>query len=98
MTLKTATTAATLAGQFATFRVAGHWFGIAVLDVQEMMLEQHLTPVPLAPGAVAGLINLRGQIVPALEMRQVLGLPARTAPPMNVVLRTGRGTLSLLVD
>jgi purine-binding chemotaxis protein CheW len=59
-----------------------------------------MTAVPLAPPEVAGLINLRGQIVTALDLRSRLGLPPRPDDklPMNVVVRTPEGSLSLLVD
>jgi purine-binding chemotaxis protein CheW len=65
----------TMPHQFATFTVAGHYLGVDVLDVQEVLRGQRLTRVPLAPAVVEGLINLRGQIVPALEMRRMLNLP-----------------------
>jgi purine-binding chemotaxis protein CheW len=86
--------------QYATFEVCGHYLGIAVLEVQEVLREQQLTPVPLAPPVIAGLINLRGQIVPALEMRALLDLPERSAAEstLSVVLRTEDGPVSLQVD
>jgi purine-binding chemotaxis protein CheW len=86
--------------QFATFVLAGHLFGIEVVKVQEVLRYQRMTPVPLAPPDVAGLINLRGQIVTALDLRSRLGLPPRPDDrlPMNVVVRTPEGSLSLLVD
>ena len=59
-----------------------------------------MTKVPLAPPVIVGLINLRGQIVPALDMRRRLFLDPRTAEetPMNLVVRTEDGAVSLLVD
>jgi purine-binding chemotaxis protein CheW len=91
-----------LAGRrlYATFGVAGHYLGIDVLHVQEVLREQRLTPVPLASPIVAGLINLRGQIVPALEMRQLLRLPPRAegAETFSIVVRTAHGEVSLQVD
>jgi purine-binding chemotaxis protein CheW len=86
--------------QFATFMLAGHLFGIEVVKVQEVLRYQRMTPVPLAPPDVAGLINLRGQIVTALDLRSRLDLPPRPDDrlPMNVVVRTPEGSLSLLVD
>jgi purine-binding chemotaxis protein CheW len=87
-------------GQFATFKVAGLWFGIEVPWVQEVLKYQEMTKVPRAAGAIEGLINLRGQIVTAIDMRRRLGLPPRSAdqPPMNIVIRTDDGAVSLLVD
>lgn len=86
--------------QYATFFLDGHYFGIEVLNVQEVIRHQEMTPVPLAPPVVRGLINLRGQIVTALDLRTRLGLAPRPESdlPMNVVVRTADGAVSLLVD
>lgn len=86
--------------QFCTFFVEGIQFGIEVLKVQEVLKYQEMTPVPLAPTVVSGLINLRGQIVTALDLRTRLGLPPRPSGslPMNVVIRAEDGAVSLLVD
>jgi purine-binding chemotaxis protein CheW len=80
--------------------VAELFFGVDVLRVQEVLLFQHMTCVPLAPNVVEGLINLRGQIVAAIDMRRRLGLPPRSAgvQPMNIVVRTDDSAVSLLVD
>ena len=87
-------------GQFATFFVADLFFGVDVLRVQEVLCFQHMTCVPQAPEVVEGLINLRGQIVTAIDMRRRLGLPVRPEgeSPMNMVVRTTDGAVSLLVD
>jgi purine-binding chemotaxis protein CheW len=87
-------------GQFSTFFVADLFFGVDVLHVQEVLRFQQMTPVPQAPGVIEGLINLRGQIVTAIDMRRRLRLPARAADksPMNMVVRTADGAVSLLVD
>ena len=89
-----------LSGQYSTFDVAGFYFGIDVLQVQEVLRYQRMTPVPLAPAVIEGLINLRGQIVTAMDMRQRLGLPPRAdgETAMNVVVRTEEGVVSLPVD
>jgi purine-binding chemotaxis protein CheW len=88
------------ASLFATFSLQDYVFGIDVLRVQEVLRYQDMTPVPLSPDVVAGLINLRGQIVTALDMRRRLNLPPREPDrqPMNVVVRTAEGAISLLVD
>ena len=87
-------------GQFATFFVADLFFGVDVLHVQEVLRFQAMTPVPKAQRAVEGLINLRGQIVTAIDMRRRLGMPPRAGnkSPMNIVIRTSDGAVSLLVD
>jgi len=56
-------------GQLSTFFVADMFFGVDVIDVQEVLRSQQMTPVPQAPDVVQGLINLRGQIVTAIDMR-----------------------------
>ena len=87
------------AGQLCTFRLGDLMFGVDVTHVQEVIRYQEMTRVPLAPKLIRGLINLRGQIVTAIDMRARLGLPDRDEPlPMNVVLRTTEGVISLLVD
>lgn len=86
--------------QFCTFYVDSLFLGIDVPQVQEVIRYQEMTRVPLAPVAIRGLINLRGQIVTAIDMRCWLGLPPRQPHelPMNVVVRDGDNAVSLLVD
>lgn len=71
-----------------------------MLKVQEVIRYQEMTCVPLASSTIQGLINLRGQIVTAIDLRRRLELPARSAQelPMNVVVRCDDGAVSLLVD
>ena len=91
---------ATVAEQYCTFWVAGHFFGVSVNEVQEVLRHQPMTPVPRANEAVRGLINLRGQIVTAVDLRVRLGLPSREDGelPMNVIVRSRGEVVSLLVD
>ena len=86
--------------QLCTFSVDGLQFAVDVTQVQEVIRLQEMTPVPLAPRVVTGLINLRGQIVTALDLRVRLGLPPRApgALAANVVLRLGDAAVSLVVD
>jgi purine-binding chemotaxis protein CheW len=87
------------ARQYCTFLLERQLYGIRVDEVQEVIRYQETTRVPLAPAAVRGLINLRGQIVTAIDLRRVLGLPERdSGRPTNVVVRTEDGAVSLLVD
>ncbi len=86
--------------QFCTFFVNGLFFGVEVHKVQEVIRYQGMTRVPLAPAEIGGLINLRGQIVTAIDLRKRLAMSERQGgeQPMNVVVRTGDGAVSLLVD
>jgi len=86
--------------RLCTFYLDDMLFGIDVDAVQEVLRYQAMTPVPLAPPVVSGLINLRGQIVTALDLRRRLELPERPADllPTNVVLRSSAVGASLLVD
>jgi purine-binding chemotaxis protein CheW len=86
--------------QYCTFFVDDHYFGLDVRKVQEIIRYQAMTRVPLAAPVVRGLINLRGQIVTAIDLRRRLELPDRRADqlPVNVVVHTDDGAISLLVD
>jgi purine-binding chemotaxis protein CheW len=86
--------------QLCTFMVDDLLFGVEVTQVQEVLRAQPMTRVPLASGVVRGLINLRGQIVTAVDLRACLGLPRRSGEEelMNVVIRGSDGGVSFLVD
>ena len=86
--------------QFATFYLHGFFFGVDVLKVQEVIRYLKMTRVPLAHVMIQGLINLRGQIIPAIDLRQRLEFPEREENqlPMNMIVRTEDGGVSLLVD
>jgi len=86
--------------QLVTFTLDRLHFGVEVGHVQEVIRYQTMTRVPRAPTVVEGLINLRGQIVTAVDMRARVGLGKRDGSqlPMNVVIRSADGVASLLVD
>ena len=86
--------------RLCTFYLDELLFGIDVDAVQEVLRYQAMTPVPLAPAVITWLINLRGQIVTALDLRRRLELPERPHDllPTNVVLRSSTVGASLLVD
>jgi purine-binding chemotaxis protein CheW len=86
--------------QYCTFSLDRYYFGLDVLKVQEIIRFQEMARVPLAPPEVRGLINLRGQIVTAIDLRRRLELSERPADqlPVNVVVRTDDGAVSFLVD
>ena len=86
--------------QYATFYVDEHLFGIDVTQVQEIMRYHEMTPVPLSSRIVQGLINLRGQIITAIDLRRRFGMEdcPEGNQPMNVVTHVEGETISLLVD
>lgn len=90
--------------QYCTFYLGDQCFGLDVLKVQEIIRSQPMTRVPLAPEVVVGLINLRGQIVTAIDLRKRLELSAQVTNTdsadlvVNVVIQTEDGAVSLLVD
>lgn len=86
--------------QYCTFYLGDQCFGLDVLWVQEIIRSQPLTTVPLAHPVVRGLMNLRGQIVTAIDLRTRLEMPAlaEDREQINVVVQTDDGAVSLLVD
>ncbi len=87
-------------GQLSTFHVGSYLFGVDVALVQEVVRLQQITPVPLAPDCVRGLINLRGEVLTAIDLRIRLGLPPSqtSKDPVNVVVKVEDEPVSLLVD
>jgi len=88
------------AQQFCTFFIDKQFFAVPVQQVQEVIRYQEMTRVPLTPQVIRGLINLRGQIVMAVDLRRRFAMEDRPASqlPMNVVVRTDDGAVSFLVD
>jgi purine-binding chemotaxis protein CheW len=86
--------------QLSTFHVGKYLFGVDVSLVQEVVRLQQITPVPLAAPEIAGLINLRGEVLTAIDLRARLGLPRAEngREPVNVVVRVDDEPVSLLVD
>jgi purine-binding chemotaxis protein CheW len=86
--------------QFCTFFLKDQFFGVPVQQVQEVIRYQEMTRVPLTPAVIRGLINLRGQIVMAVDLRRRFAMEDRPESqlPMNVVVRTEDGPVSFLVD
>jgi purine-binding chemotaxis protein CheW len=86
--------------QFCTFFLGELLFGVEVAQVREVLRAQRITRVPLAPAMICGLINLRGQIITAVDLRQRLQLStARSVPgSVNLIVQVNKGTVSFLVD
>ena len=86
--------------QYVTFTLGGALYGVDVTRVQEALRAHTRTRVPLAPVDVAGLVNLRGQVVLTIDLRPRLGVPPLEvdAEPMMVVVQVDGEPVSLLVD
>ena len=87
-------------GKWATFMLAGEMFALEVEDVQEVLMEQPLTPVPRAPEHIVGLLNLRGQIISAIDLRRRLHFPPRAEGQSTklLVVTAGGSQFSVVVD
>ena len=85
---------------FVTLTVADQLCGVPVLGVRDILGEQAITRIPLAPNEIAGSLNLRGRIVTAIDLRQRLHLPPMPpgTPRMSVVAEQGGELYALLVD
>src|SRR5204863_9836671 len=72
--------------EYVTTMIGGQLFGMPISRVQDVFMPERLTRVPLSSGDVAGVLNLRGRIVTAIDMRARLGLPKNDdgKPPMAV--------------
>ena len=87
------------AGEVVTFRVGDQWFGVDVMDVQEVIGHLRIARVPLAGPGIAGFLNLRGQIVTAIDVHQRLEISRHASDSsMNVVVRDGDELFALVVD
>ncbi len=86
--------------QYCTFYLDKKHYGIPMMDVQEVMLQQDLTPVPLAPSVVRGLMNLRGNIVLSIDIRRRLGLPESdpTQDSIQIITQGPAGLVGWMVD
>lgn len=91
-----------MSAQYCTFRLDELTFGVEIARVQEVLQAQQMTRVPTAHSVVAGLLNLRGRVVTALDLRRRLELSDgdqdRPRAPIHVVVRTAEGEVSLLMD
>lgn len=85
---------------FLTIFIAGQMFGIPILQVQDVLGQQKVTKIPLAPVQVLGALNLRGRIVTAIDVRTCLGLEEATddSKKMSVVVENDHELYSLIID
>lgn len=88
-----------LPSQLIGFRIGKDTFGIPVIEVQEVIKHQRITPIPLAQAHVRGLVNLRGQIVTSISLRSLFGLEDKYPETyMNVIVNNGKSIYALAVD
>jgi purine-binding chemotaxis protein CheW len=86
--------------EYVTATVGGQLFGLPISRVQDVFMPDRLTRVPLAPDEIAGMLNLRGRIVTAIDMRRRLGLPAASdnASRMAIGVECRGESYGLLID
>ena len=88
-------------GSYCTFQMGGHSFALAAETVREVVPFSEMTRVPLAPEVVGGLLNLRGEIVVAIDLRKRLGLhelQEQPSRPMVIVVDSAEAPVGVLVD
>lgn len=88
------------AAEYVTVTIADQLFGLPIAQVQDVFVPGRMTPVPLAPPEIAGVLNLRGRIVTAIDMRCRLGLPRREdgAESMAVGIDCEGESYGLVID
>jgi purine-binding chemotaxis protein CheW len=86
--------------EYVTVMIGDQLFGLPISRVQDVFMPDRLTRVPLASPEIAGVLNLRGRIVTAIDMRRRLGLPPRSdgRPPMAVGIELKGESYGLLID
>ena len=86
--------------EYVTTMIGGQLFGLPISRVQDVFMPDRMTRVPLASSDVAGVLNLRGRIVTAIDMRARLGLAKREGdkPPMAVGVELRGESYGLLID
>ena len=86
--------------EFVTFTIAGQLFGLQIERVQDVFKPVNMTRVPLAGAEIAGVLNLRGRIVTAIDMRNRLEVKKRQSPdaPMAIGIEAKGESFGLLVD
>ncbi len=95
---------AALAGKYMTLQLAEEDYGVPILDVREIIGLMQITPVPRAPAFVRGVINLRGRVIPVVDLRLQFGMPACPSTDQTVIIVVqcvvgGRSlTMGVLVD
>ena len=93
-----------LAGKYLTFKLAEEEYGLEILKVQEIIQMQEVTHVPKTPDFVRGVINLRGKVIPVIELKKKFGMDASedTDKTCIIVVQIGEGentlTIGVIID
>src|SRR4030095_13196689 len=82
----------------AIVSLGGELFTIDLQNVREVFVVESITPVPRMPSGLVGVTNLRGSVVPLLDLRQMIGLAAENALKYAVVIKHGNWQVGVLVD
>ena len=72
--------------KYLTFRLAGEEYGIGILGVQEIVSWMEITRIPRTPEFIRGVINLRGRVIPVLDLRVRFGLPPQAQTPRTCIV------------
>lgn len=94
----------TMAGKYLTFALGEEEYGLPVLKVREIIKMMDVTSVPQVPGHIRGVINLRGKVIPVIDLRLKFGLPALAASDqtcivvVQVEIDARRVMLGIIVD
>jgi purine-binding chemotaxis protein CheW len=89
----------TLGGKYLTFFLAGEEYGVEILRVQEIISMMPITRVPRTPPYIRGVINLRGKVIPIMDLREKFGMPASTEPEqVMIVVQVGGVQIGVVAD
>ncbi|WP_435009902.1 chemotaxis protein CheW [Tundrisphaera lichenicola] len=86
--------------QFVGFRLGGEDYAIAITKIQEIIVMKPITRIPQVPGFIEGLINLRGSVIPVVNLRTLFGLPRRELDDetRTIIVNVGDRTIGYIVD
>lgn len=89
-----------VATQIVSFRLANEEYGVNIMQVQEIILQGQITKMPEVPDYICGLINLRGHVIPIIDLRRRFGLPAQESDEHTriIVVNVGDKTIGMVVD
>lgn len=99
MTAPTAPGPTTRGGKYLTFFLAGEEYGVEILRVQEILGMMPITRVPRTPPHIRGVINLRGKVIPIMDLREKFGMPPATeAEQVMIVVQVAGMQIGVVVD